>query len=99
MEEFHDQVQEVIDQALKKDIIVVQGVSNAKVGRDVYKNWKGICGQYCYPESNGRGLRPLKFARYNNLGMTNTFGQHKVSRRWTWPSPSGEHHNQIDYSW
>ena len=27
----------------------------------------------------------------------NTFGPHKASRRWTWHSPGGEHHNQIDY--
>ncbi|GFR73833.1 craniofacial development protein 2 [Elysia marginata] len=27
----------------------------------------------------------------------NTFGPHKPSRRWTWHSPGGEYHNQIDY--
>ena len=27
----------------------------------------------------------------------NTFGHHKASRRCTWHSPNGEHHNQIDY--
>ena len=26
-----------------------------------------------------------------------TFGRHKASRRWTWHSPNGKHHNQIDY--
>ena len=26
-----------------------------------------------------------------------TFGHHKASRRWTWQSPNGQHHNQIDY--
>ena len=25
------------------------------------------------------------------------FGHHKASRRWTWHSPNGQHHNQIDY--
>ena len=24
-------------------------------------------------------------------------GHHKASRRWTWHSPNGQHHNQIDY--
>ena len=52
---------------------------------------------YCNSESNDRGLRLLEFVSYNNLVLTNTFGQHKASRTWTWHSPSGEHHNQIDY--
>ena len=34
---------------------------------------------------------------YNTLGLANTHGPHKASRRWTWYSPNGQHHNQIDY--
>ncbi|KAJ8388235.1 hypothetical protein AAFF_G00136060 [Aldrovandia affinis] len=48
-------------------------------------------------KTNDRGLRLLEFARYNNLMLANTLGLHKASRRWTWHSPNGEHHNQIDY--
>ena len=29
--------------------------------------------------------------------MTNTFGPHKPFRRWTWRSPRGDYHNQINY--
>ena len=29
--------------------------------------------------------------------LANTLGNHKHSRRWTWHSPDGTHHNQIDY--
>ena len=36
-------------------------------------------------------------ATFNNLVLTNTLGPHKPSRRWTWHSPDGKHHNQIDY--
>ncbi|XP_012940431.1 uncharacterized protein LOC106012332 [Aplysia californica] len=93
----YDLIQEVIDQTPKKYIIVVQDDWNAKVEKDACKNWKGTCGQYCNSESNERGLRLLEFASYNNLVLTNTFSQHTASRRWTWHSPSGEHHNQIDY--
>ena len=39
IEEFYDQLQNVIDQTPKKDILVVQGDWNAKVGRDVCENW------------------------------------------------------------
>ena len=29
--------------------------------------------------------------------LANTLGNHKPSGRWTWHSPDGTHHNQIDY--
>ena len=44
-----------------------------------------------------RGLRLLEFVTFNDLVLANTFGHHKASRRWTWHSPNGQHHNQIDY--
>ena len=97
VEDFYDQLQGVLDQTPKKDIVIVQGDWNAKVGENDWKNWKGTCGQYCNKESNERGLRLLEFANYNNLKLANTFGQHKASRRWTWHSPGGKYHNQIVY--
>ena len=42
-------------------------------------------------------LKLLDFATYNNLVLANTLGNHKPSKRWTWHSPDGTHHNQIDY--
>ena len=39
----------------------------------------------------------MEFASLNDLKLTNTSGPHKASRRWTWHSPNGKHHNQIDY--
>ena len=39
----------------------------------------------------------MEFASLNDLKLANTFGPHKASRRWTWHSPNGKHHNQIDY--
>ena len=35
--------------------------------------------------------------RWKNSGETTTEEHHKASRRWTWHSPNGQHHNQIDY--
>ena len=48
-------------------------------------------------DTNERGLRLQEFATFNDLVLANTFGHHKASRRWTWHSPNGQHHNQIDY--
>ena len=75
----------------------MQGDWNAKVGKDACKNWKYTCGLYSNNETSERGLRLLEFASLNDLKLANTFGPHKSSRRWTWHSPNGKHHNEIDY--
>ena len=64
-----------MDQCPKKDILVVLGDWNAKVGEDAFKNWKGTCGRYCNPETNERGLRLLEFAYYNDLVLAKTLWQ------------------------
>ena len=97
IEDFYEQLQKVLDQIPKKDILIVQGDWNAKVGKDACENWKNTCGLCSNNETNERGFRLLEFANLNDLKLANTFGPHKASRRWTWHSPNGEHHNQIDY--
>ena len=97
VDHFYQQVQETIDKTPKKDILVVQRDWNAKVGKDAQADWGEVCGPYCNIETNERGLRLLEFATFNNLVLTNTLGPHKPYRRWTWHSPDGKHHNQIDY--
>ena len=66
IEEFYDQLQNVIDQTLK-DILVVQGDWNAKVGKDACGNWQGICGPFGNDDTNERGLRLLEFASFDDL--------------------------------
>ena len=43
-------------------------------------------------DSNLWSLPPLTIWCWQN-----TFGHYKASRRWTWHSPNGQRHNQIDY--
>ena len=97
IEEFYDQLQNVIDQTPKKDILVVQGDWNAKVGKDDCGNWQSICGPISNDDTNERGFRLLEFATFNDLVLANTLGHHKASIRWTWHSPNGQYHSQIDY--
>ena len=75
--ELYDQLQNVIGQT-PKDILVVQGDWNAKVGRDACRNWQGICGPFCNDDTNERGLRLLEFATFNGFVV----GEH------TWSSQS-----------
>ena len=61
IEEFYSQLQNVIDQTLKKDILVVQGDWNAEVGKGACENWQDICGTFCNDDTNEGGLRLLEF--------------------------------------
>ena len=96
IDEFYRELQSLVDQTSKQDILVVQGDWNAKVGEDSQGDWGEVYGPSCHPETNDRGLKLLDFAVYNNLVLPNTLGNHKPSWRWTWHSPDGTHHNQID---
>ena len=41
----------ILIQTPKKDILVVQGDWNAKVGNEAHENWQGICGPFCKDDS------------------------------------------------
>ena len=97
VDEFYRELQSLVDQTPKQAILVVQDDWNAKVGEDAQEDWGEVCGPFCSTETNDRGLKLLDFTTYNNLVLANTLGNHKPSRRWTWYSPDGTHHNQIDY--
>ena len=83
LKKFSDQLQNVIGQTPKKNILVVQGDWNTKVGKDAYENLESICRPFCNDDTNERGLRLLEFAIFNDLVLANTFGHHKATRSWT----------------
>ena len=97
IEVFYNNLQNVIKTVSKKDILVIQGDWNAKIGKDTIQIWGQISGKSCNNTTNERGHRLLEFAKTNDLIAVNTFGSHKNSRIQTWHSPGGLYHNQIDY--
>ena len=73
------------------------GDFNAKIGiKEKNENLKWI-GPHGMGIRNDRGERLLDFAANNKLLVTNTFFQKPASRYWTWESPGGAYHNQIDF--
>jgi len=97
VEEFYHLLQANIDRVDNKDILIIQGDWNAKVGTNALITWSTLCGPSCNAISNEQGLCLLDFAIYKNLVLANTLGIHKPLHRWTWHEPNGAHHNQIDY--
>ena len=97
VEEFYEQLDNIIAKVPKKDLLIIQGDWNAKVGTDAYQNWAGTVGRFSTGECNDRGLRLLEFAKSHRLTLANTLHPHKLSRTATWHSPNGKTHNQIDF--
>jgi Reverse transcriptase (RNA-dependent DNA polymerase)/Endonuclease-reverse transcriptase/Domain of unknown function (DUF6451) len=95
IEAFYNDVDETITKTEKKDIIILTGDWNAKVGSD-NTDWKSVMGKYGFGDRNERGERLLEFATVHDLFICNTRFQQKPNRKWTWASPDGIHKNMID---
>jgi len=97
IEDFYSDLQAAIQKASSRDLLIVMGDFNAKVGRD-WSTWGGAIGKFGFGDMNDRGERLLNFCLTNNLRIMNTaFFQKKGSRKWTWESPDGTTKNLIDY--
>ena len=54
IDEFYRELQSLVDQTPKQDILVVQGDWNAKVGEDAQEDWGEVCGPSCNPKTNDK---------------------------------------------
>ena len=94
VEQFYEDLQDLLQLTPKKDVIFIIGDWNEKVGS---QETPGVIGKFGLGVQNEAGQRLIEFCHENALVIANTlFQQHK---RWlyTWPSPDGWHWNQIDY--
>ena len=94
---FYGELQIVISSIPRRDMIIVMGDFNAKVGQQL-SGENGLIGRFAYGRRNERGERLVNFCGINDLCITNSlFKQAKENRCWTWESPNGRDRNQIDY--
>jgi hypothetical protein len=72
------------------------GDFNAKVDReDIFKPTTGI--EILHEISNDNGVRVVNFATSKNLTVKSTKFPHHNIHKFTWASPGGKPHNQIDH--
>jgi endonuclease/exonuclease/phosphatase family metal-dependent hydrolase len=72
---------------------IVLGDFNAKVGReDIFKP---TAVNECVHEISG--VRLVNFASSKNLRIKSTMFPHRNIHKYTWTSPDGKTHNQIDH--
>jgi hypothetical protein len=69
---------------------------NAKVGReDIFKPTIG--NESLREISNDNGVRIVNFATSKNHNVKNTMFPHRNIHKFTWASPDGKMHSQIDH--
>jgi exonuclease III len=94
---FYEELECVFDKFPKSHMKILLGDFNVKVGReDIFKLTIG--NENLHELSNENGVRLVNFATSKNLRVVkNTMFPHRNIYKYTWTSPDGKTHNQIDH--
>ena len=93
VEWFYEDLQDLLELTPQKDVLVIIGDWNAKVGS---QEIPGVTGKFGLGVQNEVGQRLTEFCQENALVKANIpFQQHK-RRLYTWTSPDSQYPNQID---
>ncbi|KAK3796976.1 hypothetical protein RRG08_015842 [Elysia crispata] len=95
-EEFYDQLQRITEKLPRKDVNIIMGDANAKVGSDNI-SYEEIMGKQGLGVMNDNGERFADFCSLNDLVIGGTIFPHKDIHKVTWVSPDGGTENQIDH--
>ena len=94
VEQFYEDLQDLLELTPKKDVLFIIGDWNAKVGR---QETPEVTGKFGLGMQNEAGQRLTEFCQENVLVIANTLYQQHKRRLYTWTSPDGQQLNQIDY--
>ena len=94
-EEFYSRLQGVLDTLPSKDVNILMGDANAKVGSD--NRWAEVMGRHGLGDMNDNGERFANLCSLNNLAIGGTLFPHRRIHKATWISPDGNTENQIDH--
>ena len=94
IEWFYEDLQDLLELTPKKDVLILIGDWNAKVGS---QETPGVTGKFGLGVKNKTGQRLTEFCQKNALVIANTLFQQHKRRLYKWTSPDGQHRNQTDY--
>ena len=94
VERFYEDLQDILELTLKKDVLFIIGDWNAKAGS---QETPGVTGKFGLGIRNEAGQRLKEFCQENALVIANTLFQQHKRRLYTWTSPDDQHRNQIHY--
>ena len=88
VEQFYEDLQDLLERTPKKDVLFIIGDWNAKVGS---QETTGVTGKFGLGVQNEAGQRLIEFCQENALVIANTLFQQHKKRLYTWTSPDGQH--------
>ena len=94
VEQFYEDLQDLLELTPKKDVLFIIGDWNAKVGS---QETPGVTGKFGLGVQNEAGQRLIEFCQEKAQVIENTLFQKHKRRLYTWTSPDGQYRNQIDY--
>ena len=94
VERFYEDLQDLLELTPKKDVLLIIGDWNAKVGS---KEIPGVTSKFCLGVLNEAAQRLIEFCQEIALVIANTLFQQHKRRLYTWKSPDGQYRNQINY--
>ena len=94
VEQFFEDLQDLLELTPKKVVLFIIGDWNAKVGS---QETPGVTGKFGLGVQNEARQRVIEFCQENTLVIANTVFQQHKRRLYTWTSPDGQHQNQTDY--
>ena len=88
VEQFCEDLQDLLELTPRKDVLFIIGDWNAKVGS---QETPGVTGKFGLGVQNEAGQRLIEFCQENALVIANTIFQQHKRRLYTWTSPGGQH--------
>ena len=88
VEQFYEDLQDLLELTPKKDVLFIIGDWNAKLGS---QETLGAMGKFVHGVENEAGQRLVEFCQENELVIANTLFQQHNRRLYTWTSPDGRH--------
>ena len=85
VEQFYEDLQDLLELTPKKDVLFIIGDWNAKVGS---QGTPGVTGKFGLGIRNEAGQRVIEFCQENALIIANTLFQQHKRRIYTWTSPN-----------
>ena len=86
VEQFYEDLQDLLELTHKKDVLFIIGDWNVKVGS---QETPGVTGKFGLGIRNEAGQRLIEFCQENSLVIANTLFQQHKRRLYTWTSLDG----------
>ena len=88
VEQFYEDLQDLLELTPKKDVLFITGDWNAKVGS---QETLAVTGKFGLGVQNEAGQRITEFCQENALVIANTLFQQHKRRPYTWTSTDSQH--------